>query len=275
MFAPRSSFLIAAIAVLALIAAEVDADKSARSVRQLKGGKSTKSPKSPKRSKSPKSGSETTPICNAKQKCRVKRAVGRSDGDDRRLGDDGGDDAKCGCEDRRLAHEVVASIGGDPKGAFYQKDSIITKDATERLLKMSEEKYSLDDFDPMAPHHQQEWRADSNLIPESLALYELSGEELVDAIGKDNSKAILAFIHESFGGAASVSKISLQHANMEEKQMHFSPHMDKMDTALVFLGGSDANIVYLNADGESEVITYPGKAVAHGGSTVHSEYSLL
>ena len=280
MFAPRSSFLIAAIAVLALIAAaEVDADKSARNARQLKGGKSTKSPKSPKRSKSPKSGSETTPPveCVTKGKCAapaVKRAVGRSDGDDRRLGDDGCDDAKC-CEDRRLAHEIVASIGGDPKGAFYQKDSIITKDATERLLKMSEEKYSLDDFDPMAPHHQQEWRADSNLIPESLALYELSGEELVDAIGKDNSKAILAFIHESFGGAASVSKISLQHANMEEKQMHFSPHMDKMDTALVFLGGSDANIVYLNADGESEVITYPGKAVAHGGSTVHSEYSLL
>lgn len=133
---------------------------------------------------------------------------------------------------------------------------------------MSEEKYSRDELDPKAPHHQQEWRAGSNLIPERLALFELSGEELVDAIGKDNSKAILAFIHASFGGAASVSKISVQHANMEE-EMHFSPHMDKIDTAVVFLGGSNANIVYLNADGESEVITYPGKAVAHGGSTVH------
>ena len=49
MFAPRSSFLIAAIAVLALIAAaEVDADKSARNARQLKGGKGPKSPKSGK-----------------------------------------------------------------------------------------------------------------------------------------------------------------------------------------------------------------------------------
>ena len=138
---------------------------------------------------------------------------------------------------------------------------------------MSEEKYSLDDFDPKASHPQQEWRAGSNLAPESLALYELSGKELVDAIGKDNSKAILAFIHESFGGAASVSKISLQHANMEE-EMHFSPHMDGVDTAVVFLGGSNANVIYFNAAGEYEAIAYPGKAVAHGGSTVHGKYSL-
>ena len=67
MFAPRSSFLIAAIAVLALIAAaEVDADKSARNARQLKGGKGPKSSKSLKSSKgskgpkSPKSGKDST-----------------------------------------------------------------------------------------------------------------------------------------------------------------------------------------------------------------------
>jgi len=225
MFAPRSSFLIAAIAVLALIAAEVDACRD----RQLKGGKSTKSPKSPKSPKCPK-------------------------------------EAKC--DNRRLAHEVVASIGGDPKGAFYQKDSIITKDATERLLKMSEEKYSLDDFDPNAPHHQQVFRAYSNLTPERLATYELSGKELVDAIGKDNAKAILDFVHESFGDATSVSQISLQHANMEE-QRYIAPHMDAVDNAIVILGGSNASVVYLNADGESEVTTYPGKAVAHDASTVH------
>ena len=53
------------------------------------------------------------------------------------------------------------------------------------------------------------------------------------------------------------------------------PHMDGVDTAVVFLGGSNANVIYFNADGESEAIAYPGKAVAHGGSTVHSEYSLL
>ena len=91
-------------------------------------------------------------------------------------------------------------------------------------------------------------------------------------IGKDNSKAILDFVHESFGATASVSKISLQHANMEQ-QMFIAPHMDGKDTALVFLGGSDANVVYLNEkEGNTEAQTYPGKALAHGAYTVHSEY---
>mmetsp|Transcript_11396 Transcript_11396/g.26836 ORF Transcript_11396/g.26836 Transcript_11396/m.26836 type:complete len:273 (-) Transcript_11396:256-1074(-) len=243
MFAPRFSILIAVVAVLALIsAAEVDADKSARNARQLKSVKGLKSPKSPKSPKSMKCG-------KSDEKCRIRA---------RRLEDD----------DRRPAHEVVESIGGDPKGAFYEKDSIITKDAIERLLEMSEEKYSLDDFDPNAPHHQQVFRAYSNLTPERLATYELSGKELVDAIGKDNAKAILDFVHESFGDATSVSQISLQHANMEE-QRYIAPHMDAVDNAIVILGGSNASVVYLNADGESEVTTYPGKAVAHDASTVH------
>mmetsp|Transcript_11395 Transcript_11395/g.26833 ORF Transcript_11395/g.26833 Transcript_11395/m.26833 type:complete len:268 (-) Transcript_11395:256-1059(-) len=209
------------------------------SSRRLKSPKGPKSPKSPKSMKCGKSD----------EKCRIRA---------RRLEDD----------DRRPAHEVVESIGGDPKGAFYEKDSIITKDAIERLLEMSEEKYSLDDFDPNAPHHQQVFRAYSNLTPERLATYELSGKELVDAIGKDNAKAILDFVHESFGDATSVSQISLQHANMEE-QRYIAPHMDAVDNAIVILGGSNASVVYLNADGESEVTTYPGKAVAHDASTVH------
>ena len=246
MVAVRSSFLIAVVSVLALIAAQADAcrrmQEEEASSRRL-GPKSQKSPKAPKSTKCSKSDI----------KCGIRA---------RRLEDD----------DRRLAHEVVESIGGDPKGAFYEKDSIITKDAIERLLKMSEHKYSLDDFDPKAPHHQQVFRADSNLTPERLAHYELSGKELVDAIGKDNAKAILDFVRESFGDATSVSQISLQHANIEE-QRYIAPHMDAVDNTIVFLGGSNANVVYLNADGESEVTTYPGKAVAHDAFTVHSEYS--
>ena len=173
------------------------------------------------------------------------------------------------------ARNIINAIFGDLNGSFFdffEKDNIIPKDAVDTLRKMSERKYSVDEFDPKAPHHQQEFRIGSNLTPERLAFYELSGEKLIDAIGKDSSKAILDFVHESFGATASVSKISLQHANMEQ-QMFISPHMDGKDTALVFLGGSDANVVYLNEkEGSAEAQTYPGKALAHGAYTVHSEY---
>ena len=177
---------------------------------------------------------------------------------------------------RRLAIEearnIINALGGDLNGSFFETDNIISKDAVDTLRKMSETKYSVDDFDPKAPHHQQEFRIGSNLTPERLAFYELSGENLIGAIGKDNSKAILDFVHESFGATASVSKISLQHANMEQ-QMFIAPHKDGKDTALVFLGGSDANVVYLNdKEGNIEAQTYPGKALAHGAHTVHSEY---
>ena len=170
------------------------------------------------------------------------------------------------------ARNIINAVGGDLNGSFFETDNIISKDAVDTLRKMSETKYSVDDFDPKAPHHQQEFRIGSNLTPERLALYELSGENLIGAIGKDNSKAILDFVHESFGATASVAKISLQHANMEQ-QMFIAPHMDGKDTALVFLGGSDANVVYLNEkEGNTEAQTYPGKALAHGAYTVHSEY---
>ena len=55
MVAPRSSFLAAIVAILALIAAEVDADKAPRSARRLaKSAKGTKAPntKAPKQGKS-------------------------------------------------------------------------------------------------------------------------------------------------------------------------------------------------------------------------------
>ena len=181
-----------------------------------------------------------------------------------------------GGDGRRLAiveaSNIINAMGGDLNGAFFEKDNIISKDAVDALRQMSEHKYSVDDFDPNAPHHQQEFRTGSNLTPERLAFYELSGENLIDAIGKDNSKAILDFVHESFGADTSVSKISLQHANMDQ-QMFIAPHMDGKDTALVFLGGSDASVVYLNdKEGNTEAQTYPGKALAHGANTVHSEY---
>lgn len=231
-----------ATSLLLLLGSSAKVDACGRRMQEEVSSRRLKSPKGPKSPKSVK--------CSKSDfKCGIER---------RRLEDD----------DRRPAHEVVESIGGDPKGAFYEKDSIITKDAIERLLEMSEEKYSLDDFDPNAPHHQQVFRAYSNLTPEHLAHYELSGKELVDVIGKDNAKAILDFVRESFGDATSVSQIGLQHANMEE-QRFIAPHMDAVDNTIVFLGGSNASVVYLNADGESEVTTYPGKAVAHDASTVH------
>lgn len=109
----------------------------------------------------------------------------------------------------------------------------------------------------------------------------LTGEKLVDIIGKEEAKLLLDFFHESLGREAIVTNIKIQRPNYENHGvMTFTPHVDNVDSMFINLrdNGSDkelsgGGIYHYSENGllTSEKVTQ-GHVVVQGGDVLHKTY---
>jgi len=99
----------------------------------------------------------------------------------------------------------------------------------------------------------------------------LDGSELISLIGKDNTRGLLDYFHESLGHEVPVTGIVLQVAKNGDVGQSFTHHRDETATLLVFLNDMDAGgeLDYLTNEGHLEIAAKKGRAVAHGPNTIH------
>ena len=100
---------------------------------------------------------------------------------------------------------------------------------------------------------------------------QLDGPQLIDLIGKESTKNLLDYFHESMGHNVPVTKIVLQLAKNGDEGQSFTHHKDGTATLLVFLNDNDGgDLDYLTTEGHIEFPVKKGRAVAHGPDTIHA-----
>lgn len=159
--------------------------------------------------------------------------------------------------------EKVASLGGNPDGVYVQKNDMLTEDSCQKLI----------DFIDQEPEERI-------FAGEHVGLNRpLTGEELIDIVGKNEAKHLLEFFHESIGAKVPVTKIKIQ--NTDNKVLGvYTGHVDKVDTMITFLNKNYDNDV-LNGGGlyhhtrtglmKAEKVT-PGLTIVHGNDVIHDTF---
>ena len=292
MFAPRSSFLIAAVAVLALIAAEVDADKSARNARQLKGGKGSKSPKSPKTPKSMKTS-------KAPKYGAVWRRTVMPDMGDRRLTLQYMADR---FKEEGSVRSFVESLGYevDLNASMGEKENILAKEDCEGLMSLID----LDlDEDSSSALDIQKFINESDLasvigkvsgsyhrlcLP-SIQLFKISDLTLPIFLfyckyfnQQDKFSALLDLHKEVVGATIPLQSIFIRHmrgnansdAFIEYHTDEYSYEDGTYSTIIVALNDDSSvkeggELYYLREDGPVLASRVQGKAFAHSYNVVH------
>ena len=94
---------------------------------------------------------------------------------------------------------------------------------------------------------------------------------MISLIGKDITRGLLDYFHESLGHEVPVTGIVLQVAKNGDVGQSFTHHKDETATLLVFLNDIDAGgeLDYLTNEGRLEIPAKKGRAVAHGPNTIH------
>merc|ERR1711971_706046 len=101
--------------------------------------------------------------------------------------------------------------------------------------------------------------------------YILTGEDFVQVFGKEHSKKLLDFFHDSLGYKAPVTEITIHRTTVGDELSYFTSHTDYNhgDSMLVFLKPSEGVIHYT---GEGLMVTEratPGMAIVHGKDVLH------
>ena len=105
----------------------------------------------------------------------------------------------------------------------------------------------------------------------------MPGQEFVDLVGADNTRALLGYFEEALGKDAPVTSIQLQRFDNPDEIHHGGFHVDHKNAMVVFLGGENlqgGGITYVDQDGRHDIDqVVPGSAVVHGARVLHGALS--
>lgn len=171
--------------------------------------------------------------------------------------------------------EIMTEIdfhNSNPNGLFNKKESIISEEACEKAVNYLD--LDKHDADESAREPKDRSLGDKrNLL--------VTGEELVEILGKEDTKSLLNFFHDSLGRKAPVTKITLQRtAHLNEGVYRFGSHVDGVETMIVYLS-ENGNKKKMNGGGifhysgrgllKTEMVK-PGLTIVHGKDVLHETY---
>jgi hypothetical protein len=108
----------------------------------------------------------------------------------------------------------------------------------------------------------------------------ITGEELIEIVGKENAKKLLEFFHETLGYEAPVTLIKFQRVDNGDDFSYFKPHKDGAETLITFLkpNGDDSDLVgggLSHVSGNESFLTdkvTAGLTIVHGKDVVHASH---
>lgn len=164
--------------------------------------------------------------------------------------------------------ELADSLRGDLAGAVASKDDILPASAADTLRAHVEGLYDAEGYPPVAS------LPGNGNYDKQVYTHDLDGSELIDMIGKDNTKNLLDFFYETMGAKVPVTNIKLQLGKHMDEGQYFDYHIDESATLVVFLNDNDHTFHggdnrYVTNEGNIVVPVKKGRAVAHGPNTVH------
>ena len=167
-------------------------------------------------------------------------------------------------------HEIIEENGADPNGKFTRRDGLISKDTCDVVKSYMDDIHENDEtLDPYEIHM-------SNLPRHAHYNILITASKFVELVGLDAVKNILAFYHEALGYDAPVTKIKLQMSWNMNRQEHFTYHIDRKSSMIIFLGPNEdampfegGGLAYLNQDGLQIEPMVPGSGIVHGPIVLH------
>lgn len=108
----------------------------------------------------------------------------------------------------------------------------------------------------------------------------ITGEELIEIVGKENAKKLLEFFHDTLGYEAPVTLIKFQRVDNGDDFSYFKPHKDGAETLITFLkpNGDDSDLVLgglSHVSGNDSFLTdkvTTGLTIVHGKDVVHASH---
>jgi len=163
--------------------------------------------------------------------------------------------------------EVAEREQGDLAGVISSKDGMLPDSVADSLRAHLEGLYDAEDFPPVNSLP----KTGRNMARNDVYTVKINGPELISLIGKDNTRGLLDYFHQSLGHEVPVTGIELQVVKNGDVGQSFNHHKDKTATLLVFLNDMDAGgeVDYLTTEGHLKIPAKKGRAVAHGPNTIH------
>ena len=180
-------------------------------------------------------------------------------------------------DDLDRIRSIIEEKQADPNGTYIRRDGLLTKLQCDTVKKFMDETHETDmSIDPYEVHRANLPRfAHYNIL--------ITPSKLVELIGLESTKTLVDFYHEALGYKAPVTKIKLQLSWNMNRQEHFTYHIDRKSSMIVFLGPNEdepqmadengvaigGGLAYLNETGLNIEPMVPGSGIVHGPIVLH------